>query len=247
MNDIQISKILDKHKLKIHISHNVINDLEISEQEIITGFNSGGRPEGIWYSSGGAWIKFLVDNTGKLSQQYKPCCYLYHVITGKKILKLDTLTKLRNFDKSVKGYWRSVEDIQRGKSYMYNLPFTPQGRSLGVKRDVNELIREGKILTTVKDVKDGFIEDYNKTITTRHANAYRLPRWDLIAKKNYGAEFIPYLKEYTKEKFWYWTIDAASGCVWDPRGIKSFELFAVKLNNKWKITDYGKKLIKINN
>jgi len=244
MDDKQLEKALNRNKIKIHISQDLINNVETSEQEIITGFNSAGRPEGIWFSYGGSWLKFLSDNTGNMKEEYKSCCYLYNVVLSKKILKLNTIAKLNKFDTNYPSYWRPASDIKRGSSYLKRLPYVPVGRSMGVRRNVERLIRDGKIITSLQEVKDEFEDEYGIVVPNKDIEYYKFKRWDLIAKKYNGVEFIPYFENYRKKRFWYWTIDVASGCVWNPNGVKEFKLLAKKTSDdKWDLTNYGKKIL----
>lgn len=242
LSDKEIEKLLDKNKLKIHISQEPLKKMEISHQEIITGFNSAGRPEGIWYSYGGSWLRFLTQNSSEIRDEFRPCCLMYNVVLNKKIIKLNTSKKLNNFDKKFKSYWRNIDDIQRGSSYMKNLPYKPIGRSMGIKRDANKLIKEGVILTSAESVKEHFEDIYNTIISKKDIDYYKYPRWDLIAQKYNGVEMIPYIKSFTNKRFWYWTVDVASGCVWNPDGVKEIKLLARKVGEEWILTDYGQKI-----
>ncbi len=189
-------------------------------------------------------MKFLSDNAGDVREEFKPCCYLYNIVLDKKILKLNTLVKLNNFDKKFKNYWRSADDLERGSKYIKNLPYTPVGRSsMGVKRNAEKLIKDGVILTTAQSVKHQFEDEFGMDISKKDIEYYKFKRWDLVAKKYNGAEFIPYYQSYRKKRFWYWTVDVASGCVWDPKGVKEFKLIARKIGEDWKLTDYGQNLL----
>ena len=203
LTDRELEKFLDRTKIKIHISQKPVKKIERSEQEIITGFNAAGRPEGIWYSYGGSWLKFLSDNAGDVREEFKPCCYLYNIVLDKKILKLNTLVKLNNFDKKFKNYWRSADDLERGSKYIKNLPYTPVGRSsMGVKRNAEKLIKDGVILTTAQSVKHQFEDEFGMDISKKDIEYYKFKRWDLVAKKYNVVEFIPYYQSYRKTRFW---------------------------------------------
>lgn len=268
MNDREIERLLDrttihgKKRIKIHISQSPIKKLEISEQEIITGFNAGGRPEGIWYSYGGSWLKFLSDHSSNVREEFKPCCFMYNIVLDKKILKLDSIKKLNDFDKKYKSYWRPADDLERGSKYLKNLPYTPLGRStqrrldsprfrgespvgrsMGIKRNAEKLIKDGLILTTAQSVKHQFEDELGIDISKKDIEYYKFKRWDLVAKNYNGAEFIPYFESYRNKRFWYWTIDVASGCVWNPKGVKEFKLIARKIGENWELTDYGRDLL----
>lgn len=249
MNDREIERLLDrttihgKKRIKIHISQSPIKRVETSEQEIITGFNAGGRPEGIWYSYGGSWLKFLSDYSSNVREEFKPCCFMYNIVLDKKILKLDSIKKLNEFDKKYKSYWRPADDLERGSKYLKNLPYEPVGRSMGIKRNAEKLIKDGLILTTAQSVKHQFEDELGIDISKKDIEYYKFKRWDLVAKKYNGAEFIPYFESYRNKRFWYWTIDVASGCVWNPKGVKEFKLIARKIGEDWNLTDYGRKLL----
>lgn len=50
----------------------------------------------------------------------------------------------------------------------------------------------------------------------------KLIDWPLVADHYAGIEICPYLsnKRHDDDSFWYYGWDVASGCVWDPAGIK---------------------------
>lgn len=44
--------------------------------------------------------------------------------------------------------------------------------------------------------------------------------WAAVAKEYAGVEFCPYLRRFRKNFEWYYALDVASGCVWDPSALK---------------------------
>ena len=49
--------------------------------------------------------------------------------------------------------------------------------------------------------------------------------WPKVAEHYAGIEICPYLssKRNDEDSFWYYGWDVASGCIWDPKGIKNLE------------------------
>lgn len=234
-----------KKKFYTHLSHTPLKKLEVSYQEFITGFNAGGRPEGIWFSNGSSWLDFLIQNEGKLKEQFKPCCYFYDIVLGDKILKVNTAAKLAKLNKDFKNYWHNGTKLIRGRKYIHDLPFTQEGRAMGVKRDFNALERRGAVVTSAQDLKEDIKDQFGINAKKNFIEFYKFIRWDLVAKKYNGVEFIPYFRNYRKKWFWYWSLDAPSGCIWNPKGIKSIHLMAVKKDGLWYLSDYGREILKV--
>jgi hypothetical protein len=49
---------------------------------------------------------------------------------------------------------------------------------------------------------------------------YRNPDWVRLAKEYDGIEIAPYIYKGRYEIFWYHGWDVASGCIWNPKGLK---------------------------
>jgi hypothetical protein len=134
-------------------------------------------------------------------------------------------------------------EISRGNTYLKNLAYKPEGRNMGIKRNVAQLEKNGYIISDYNEVKKQFIEE-DAFVSKKDIEYYKYKRWDLVAKKYNGAEFIPYFESYRNKRFWYWTLDVPSGVVWHPNGVKSIDLIAKKINNYWTLTNIGKDLFK---
>lgn len=48
--------------------------------------------------------------------------------------------------------------------------------------------------------------------------------WPKVAESYAGIQVSPYMEDYRFDMLWYYSLDAASGCIWDPSGLKSSRL-----------------------
>ena len=244
-------KLLDKNKIKAHISIDQFDEFENEPQELISGFNASGRPSGLWFSIGGSWLSFLVENEGFLHPRYKPCCFIYDVkLNDKNILLLDTIKKLNTFDKKYGNYWRPPSVISRGYSYVKNSANYP----VPVKRLLKQkntnyfqtLVEEHLLYKTPETLNRAFQKEQGYKLTKKEIQYWKFKRWDQVSKDYSGISFNPYFRTQRKKAFWYSSLDAASGCVWGKDGVQSIKLMAVKPGegNKWELTEYGESFLK---
>lgn len=235
MNDNEMSLYLTKHKIKNHISPIKIKDIYDTDQTLIDKFNLGGRPNGMWYSIGGNWLKFLIDNEAILNEKFAPCCFIYKLnIDYKHILKIKNPDRFK-----YKHYWLEPKQIVRGAKRLKELSnktalkklFT-RSSSIGTNLYLN-LIKKKKIYADYNEVKEILYYDHNINASKKEINYYKYPRWDLIATQYDGVEFPNFKATY--KYFWYDSIDVSSGCIWNIDAIKSFELLAIKKKDLWHI------------
>ena len=243
--------LLNKHKIKAHISIEQFETFEDTEQELLTGFNGSGRPDGLWFSIGGSWLDFLVRNEGFLNPHYKPCCFIYDVrLNQKNILDINTTKKFSTFDKKYSNYWRAPSVLSRGYSYVknaVNYP-VPIRRLMGAKKDTDyfgTLVEEGLLYRNPESLNRAYQREQGYKLTKKEIEYWKFKRWDQVARQHSGVEFNPYLKGPSKKFFWYNSLDVASGCVWDKKGIKTIKLLAVKPGegHKWELTEYGESFL----
>lgn len=246
LNDKQMIKFLDKNKIRAHISIDQLEEFDNEPQEIITGFNGSGRPGGLWFSVGGSWLSFLVQNEGLLNPKYKPCCFIYDIqLNEKTIFNINTIKKLNTLEKKYGNYWRPPSVLSRGYSYIKNSANYPVPiKRLMKKRNSDyfeTLVEEHLLYTTPSDLNRAYQRDQGYKLTKKEIQYWKFKRWDQVAKDYSGIIFNPYFQTQRKKNFWYSSLDAPSGCVWDKSGVYDIKLLAVKPgeNNKWELTEHG--------
>lgn len=254
INDKAMIKALNKRGIHAHISTEKMGKFEDTAQELITGYNSSGRPNGLWYSVGGSWLTFLVANEGFLLPQFRPCCFIYDIgMDRKKILKLDSPRRIMIFDGHYGNYWLPPRTISRGYSYVknsanYQVPVRRlMGRAAGTKKDYFErLVNERIIYPTSESLNKAFTDEYGYKLTKKEVEYWKLKRWDQVMEDWSGVEFYPYLGTFRRKYFWYSSLDAASGCIWGREGFDGARLIGVKSDEgkKWMLTEYGESLVK---
>lgn len=239
MNDKEMVKYLNKKKINSHISPKKIKEIKYNEQELVSGFNAGGRPNGFWYSIGGAWLKFLIDNEGYLMDRYRPCCYIYSIKfkSKKNILSIKNPNKSKIFDYGY--YWMSPNDLSRGANYIrrlskIHLPLKRLFvRSSSKDGFINNLVKKNKIIIDEDKLIDTFDEHFNYSLTKKEIKYWKYPRWDLIENDYCGVEYPKH--KHTDKYFWYDSVDVSSGCIWDTDCIQSIDLIATKKNGLWDL------------
>jgi len=252
INDKEMIKLLDKNKIKAHISIDQLDEFENESQELISGFNASGRPSGLWFSIGGSWLSFLVENEGFLNPKYKPCCFIYNVkLKESNILSLNTTKKMTSFDKKYSNYWRPPSVLSRGYTYIKNSASYPvpvkRFLSKQKKDDYFKTLAEEHLLYKSPDALNrAYQKEQGYKLTKKEIQYWKFKRWDQVARDFSGISFNPYFSTQRKKTFWYSSLDAASGCVWDKSGIDAIKLIAVKPGegNKWELTEYGESLHK---
>lgn len=70
-----------------------------------------------------------------------------------------------------------------------------------------------------------YIKDYDEIVAfdreyCEESGRYRNPNWARVAEKYDGIEISPYVYKARFDLFWYYGWDVASGCIWNPRGLK---------------------------
>lgn len=231
----ELVKYLSSKDIMTTVSKEPIKEFKNVEQNLINGYNIAGRPNGIWYAHNGDWLKYIIEHNMK--KTFTDCCYLYQIEPNYKcILKINTKTKL----KSLKFYYHNAHNfIGLLESIgLRGFPLSKYETLNKIKTDYKTLLKERLIFDNPEDLKNSIIDVYGgRKIPLSLINEFALPRWDLIAKKFCGVEFIPYFTGYAKKNFWYDSLSIPSGCIWNRTGIKNYKLIAKKIKDKWKLTN----------
>ena len=88
------------------------------------------------------------------------------------------------------------------------------------KKVYNIIINEKKILNinTISKLNN-FIEKYSEHKKTKKNFEYTIILWSKVSKEYSGIKFCPYLRgkiPISQIEDWYYSLDAASGCIWNP-------------------------------
>jgi len=118
--------------------------------------------------------------------------------------------KPRGFWWEVDGDWRrwcADENYGRDKGHLFEVDL---GRS--------RILR----ITTVTQL-DAFHVKWSQNLVHGHLHHLDFIRWDWVAEEWDGIEIAPYLWErrlHGPAHSWYYGFDCASGCVWNPVGVR---------------------------
>jgi len=77
----------------------------------------------------------------------------------------------------------------------------------------------------VSDVNILHIKTYDEIVAfdeeyCAETSRYRNPDWVRLSEKYDGIEISPYIYKARHDLFWYYGWDVASGCIWNPNGLK---------------------------
>lgn len=160
----------------------------------------GWKPQGLWFATNDAWIKYYAEN---LSRIQKDCKYMYELevdytdLKHKNKNKVLKITNEDEFDKFMLKYG-FVEKYDRGtKHYFVLVKWSQVARDFG-GFEIMELIKS-RIHNGDPDV----MRKYNKKLHFIDDN------------KIDDSEFPLF--------FWQYTLDVGSGCVWRKKAIKSIK------------------------
>lgn len=245
ITQIELIKKYRNSKKTMHLAKTPILE---AENHVITkhtqvyawGYNTGGRPDGFWLSYGSSWLERTV---GFNNPSFPPCCYLYEIAfkPHAKILHINTVTDLKKFDKSTPSYWlnldyydlnfldyftgQKIQTVREHKLIFENL----RSKSGEALRSI--LINNKIIFTNAKDAKK-YCKFYRKTKIPMDRLKYK--DWAEVEKKYDGIIFAEYDKDNKNFMYhlWYQTLDATSGCIWNPNIISKVELLYAKRDNQ---------------
>lgn len=239
----ELIKLLKNTNIYTTISNKKITKVNKTEQFPLSGYNFAGRPSGIYYANEGEWLEYLISN--KTQKDFTDCCYLYEIIPKKdKIFDINKKYKeieyfyynSHNFNFIYQTlYKKTIENTKLDDSLVY----------IPTKIEYDTLKKYRIIFDKRQHAIDAFYDTYGIFLRDNFVDAYRMPRWDIVAKKYCGA-YIGNLDKYKKLYFWVDSFSIPSGVIWDLKALKSKpQLIASKnkKNKKWKITNEYKFLI----
>jgi len=225
MSELDEDKLIKIHKNDknkfLHLSPKPIGKLRSAHQYYITGFNSVGKPEGIWFAPGSEWLNHTRDN-----DIYPPCCYLYELNVDKsRLLIINNDRDMTKFDRRYSNYWPNLNYIhpESGGKIVVNdeLIFRSNGTE-----SKEELAAQGVIYLTREDAINGCAK-YKEDPSL--LDFFRYKDWNDVRREWGGVFFNNYGKNPdSMRRFWYQTLDITSGCIWDPNIIKDIKLYRVK-------------------
>lgn len=225
----------------IHDIHdeNDINELMYIEQPLIEDFNCSGRPSGLYYGIGNSWLDLIL-NDRDVNKIYEPCCFLYVLeIDETNIRHINSIESILEFDKEIPNYYLHNEKYNMCGTWNFNptksIPYKTMIDNKGKYDNMFEFYYSiGAVFKTREEFMNK-MKTYYIDIPESMEYSHRRKRWDLVAKKYSGIEITDFINFDKKNKIphWYPTFSVASGCVWDPKAIKSLRLMA-KMHEKHK-------------
>ena len=177
----------------IHISNNKIKKLYNVSQSCIV------KPRGLWYANADEWLKYF----SKYNEKIKECKYVYELklkyteYKKKNINKILHISTEKIFDKFTIKYGIVEKSKYSDDDYSIFINWTDVAKDYG-GIEVMPLI--------------------HSRLTTRR-------KLDINVVKKYNAKFkfTKKVKDTTSLMFWLYTLDIASGCVWNPKAVRSIK------------------------
>ena len=243
MPKIKEKDLIKRLKGITHLARLPIKKLnnKITPQLYILGYNAGGRPDGMWFSCGGDWLKFTTTIN---NSHFPPCCFIYDAkIYKSKLLQINNYKDFKKLDKEVSSYWINFDYfdvnfadvlnnqiIQSNKIYDIDFEELYNVKQSQIKK---YLVEKKLIFLSAKDALT-YCEFYNNIDIP--IERFKLKDWNSISHKYNGIVFNYYNKKdlKTMKYFWYKSLDVESICIWNPRSIISLKLDYYKISeNEW--------------
>lgn len=223
----------------------LINTSGNNNQHYVWGFNLGGRPDGLWVAPGSAW----VDRTTTLNNpsQFPTCCYLYEVKlrADANVMRIITDEDLKALNDEGSNYWVNFDyihveftDYETGKELVSKQRFNLNWQSLKKKKDQplkDVLVKNKVIFLSEKDAAKG--SAFYKRYPT-YVGKFKYKDWNELSRKYDGVIFENYDLDNRAKMYhvWFQSLDAPSGCIWNPEAIESITLKYVKINqDTWEV------------
>lgn len=231
------SKIL-MHLAKTPIVENCKKIIKSHPQLYAMGFNSGGRPDGLWLSRGSGWIAAAkeLDNP-----KFPVCCYIYEVRINPhaRILVINNQQEYEKFDKEFPNYWLNMDyfevdfvdyltdkTVRSPKKYKLILDHLRKKSGETMK----EILINNNIIFTTPEAAVAGCEFYRTTDLP--IERFRYKDWAAVAEKYQGIIFGYWDIDdaFMMSKLWFQSLDVASGCIWDATAIQEIELLYHKID-----------------
>lgn len=239
-----------------HTSLSPITKLVDWNQPLISDYNCGGRPAGMYVSKGEGWLD-LISSKLRINLMFKQYATVYAVDFNKSnIIEILSLDDLRKFDNIIPDYWINPNfntgcytSMQKYRSPIHTVPI-PE-----IVESSNSLAEGLLSHKVIFDTREPWLEACKTAGLTdpMKANLWRLKRWDIVAKKAKGIIFDKFYTSY--KEMWYKSLSVQCACIWDVTAYKDIGMVAhvIKkgrktdenpniLDHQWEITDLGKTL-----
>lgn len=179
----------------IHISSKKINKINRVAQSRTCVV----KPRGLWYADTDEWLKYYSKNINKINE----CKYVYEL-------------KLRYTDIKNKNENKILQILTESTFDKFTIKY-------GVVQKSEYSDNDYSIFINWTDVA----KDYGgiECIPLIHSRLTTRDKLDINVVRKYNAKFkfTTNVNETTSLMFWLYSFDIASGCVWNPRAVKSIE------------------------
>lgn len=221
----------------MHLARAPITRLAEPKQLYAFGFNTGGRPDGFWFARGSAWLARARE------LGLDACCYIYKAnITG-NLLTVKSDDEFKKFDESFPSYWLNMDyfdlnftDYLTGKTTIrqktHHLLLNKLRRHSG--ESLRETLINNHIIFATPDAAR-YCEFY-KNMPRAQLERFKYKDWAQVASVYSGILFENWeSNKYARSYLWFQSLDAPSGCVWDPKCISELSLLYNKINANWVV------------
>lgn len=214
-------------------------------QLYVFGYNIGGRPTGMWFANGGNWLSA----TGRFNNPSFPtCCYLYQIGGRANIIRIRNQDDFDSFDKIVPNYWINYDyfDVDL-PDYTTDKPVRWSRRKLidmdAIKNSAEPTLRQALVKQKIifESAEDAMAGCEFYSHIGLPIDRFRVKDWGKFANSTTANGVIDGIVFETWSRdspncywFWYQTLDAASGCIWDISSFKIKLLFVKVEINKWQ-------------
>jgi hypothetical protein len=204
-----------------HVSANAELVPYSQPQLYVYGYNASGRPDGIWFASGDTWREFGF-------RQRRESEFMHEVSPDWSRLArvADAADMQRLYE--IGAYWVNYEyfdldfrDALTGIRYVYSGRLRLQWS--GLQKTPGQTMREillqnSVIFDRAEDAirKCNFYAQLNPEVVER----FRFPDWGQIARQFAGVWCDFSADSVCARYFWYQSLDASSGCIWDADAIR---------------------------
>lgn len=210
----------------LHLSRTELTtaQLETRPQFFIYGYNSGGRPEGLWVAPGASWIgKLHVCNW----ENYPLCCFIYEVVLkpDARIIEINTYDDFLAFEREASHYWINFDYVgiqsvdQNGVSVNYPATKTWKFMDLPQYSNIYEtMLHAGIIFDSAEAALAG-----SKFYSSDNINWWRYPAWvglnaDGIRINNWETLNV------RAGVHWISSLDVSSACIWNTQAVADMKL-----------------------
>ena|ERR1700761_3754837 len=185
-------------------------------QLYIYGYNAGGRPDGVWFANGDTWLKF--NNRVRRKLEYRHSIR----VDSDRLFILSTESDMRRLYETYGGYWINYEyfnldfqDATSGHRYVY----TGNSRLLwsNLKRKPGQSMRDILLQNNVifDNAESARLCEFFRHVAGDDIERFKFPDWGRVSS-DYAGMYADFDQHSANMRyFWYQSLNASSGCVWD--------------------------------